>query len=101
MADIIKFVDIPLGVISQVPVYKGCGDLSNDEQRNFMAKNISNHVNSNFNIKLANSLKLNGRQSINVIFKIDIKGNIVDVRSSVPHPGWEKKPLELLKRYRK
>tara|TARA_R110002096_G_scaffold178009_1_gene354799 strand:+ start:22900 stop:24927 length:2028 start_codon:yes stop_codon:yes gene_type:complete len=96
-ADIIKFVDIPFGVIEQPPVFPGCEDLSNDEQRDCMAKNISNHVNSNFNIKLADSLKLTGRQRINVIFKIDTEGNIVDVRSRAPHPGLEEEAIRVIK----
>ncbi|MGC1203911.1 MAG: energy transducer TonB, partial [Flavobacteriaceae bacterium] len=96
-ADIIKFVDIPFGVIEQPPVFPGCEDLSTDEQRDCMAKNISNHVNSNFNIKLADSLKLTGRQRINVIFKIDTEGNIVDVRSRAPHPGLEEEAIRVIK----
>ena len=84
-ADVIKYVDIPFGIIEQVPTYPGCEDLSNDERRKCMSNGISKHVNENFNTKIADSLNLKGKQRINVIFKINNEGHVVDVRSRAPH----------------
>ncbi|MFV9549902.1 M56 family metallopeptidase [Algibacter sp. PT7-4] len=84
-ADIIKYVDIPFGVIDQAPIFPGCENMPANEQKKCMAANISKHVNSNFNVKLANSLDLTGKQRIKVAFKINNEGDVVDVRSRAPH----------------
>ncbi len=95
--DIIKYVDIPFSVVDQVPLYPGCESLPVSEQKNCMAMNVSKHVNSNFNVKLANELKLSGRQRISVIFKINTEGNVVGVRSRAPHPELEKEAIRVIK----
>ncbi|WP_298551649.1 M56 family metallopeptidase [uncultured Algibacter sp.] len=96
-ADIIKYIDIPFGIIDQVPVFPGCEGLSSKEQRNCMSKNISIHVNRNFNTKIADSIKVKGRQRINVIFKINNEGDVVDIRSRAPHPDLETEAIRVIK----
>jgi len=61
-----------------------------------MSKSISMHLNRNFNIKLADSLNLKGRQRINVIFKIDNKGDVIGIRSRAPHPGLEAEAIRVI-----
>jgi hypothetical protein len=95
-ADVIKYVDIPFAIIEQPPVFPGCENLSSQEQKKCMSMNISQHVNANFNTKLADSLKLTGRQRINVIFKINNEGDVVDVRSRAPHPGLEAEAIRVI-----
>ena len=95
-ADVIKYVDIPFAIIDQPPVFPGCENLPANDQKKCMSKNISMHVNNNFNTKLADSLKLTGRQRINVIFKISNTGDIVDVRSRAPHPGLEAEAIRVI-----
>ena len=90
-------LDVPFSVIDQVPVFPGCEDMNNDEQRDCMSRNISMHVNRNFNTEFATALNLKGRQRINVIFKIDTNGNIVDVRSKAPHPALEAEAIRVIK----
>ncbi|WP_298237730.1 M56 family metallopeptidase [uncultured Algibacter sp.] len=89
--------EVPFGVIDQVPLFPGCENSPADEQKKCMAMNVSKHVNSNFNVKLANELELSGRQRINVIFKIDIEGNIKDVRARAPHPQLENEAIRVIK----
>ncbi|WP_298494126.1 M56 family metallopeptidase [uncultured Algibacter sp.] len=96
-ADVIKYVDIPFAVIEQPPVFPGCENLSANEQKKCMSKNISMHVNNNFNIKLADSLNLKGKQRINILFKIDNKGDVVDVRSRAGHDGLETEAIRVIK----
>jgi beta-lactamase regulating signal transducer with metallopeptidase domain len=90
-------LEVPFIVIDQVPVFPGCEGLSNEEQRKCMSQNISKHVNRNFNTKLAEELNLTGRQRINVIFKIDTEGNIVDVKSRAPHSDLEAEAIRVIK----
>ena len=95
-ADVLKYVDIPFGLIDQVPVFPGCENLSNKEQRKCMSMRIAKHVNFNFNIKVADSLKLKGKQRINVIFKISNEGHVVDIRSRAPHPDLEEEAIRVI-----
>lgn len=81
--------EVPFAVIDQTPLYPECKDLSKEEQRKCFAKNISLHVNKNFNVDLANELGLSGKQRINVIFKINKQGNVTGIRARAPHPALE------------
>ena len=97
-ADVLQGIEVPFGVIDQVPLFPGCESLStNEEQKDCMSKEISMHVNKNFNTKLADELKLIGRQRIHVIFKINREGDIVDVRSRAPHPALEAEAIRVIK----
>ncbi|MFI1745133.1 M56 family metallopeptidase [Thalassobellus sediminis] len=90
-------IDVPFSVIEQVPVFPGCENMSNAEQKKCMSKSISRFVNINFNTELATKLNLKGRQRINVIFKIDREGNITGVRSRAPHPSLEEEAIRVIK----
>jgi hypothetical protein len=96
-ADIIKYVDIPFAIIDQVPLFPGCESIPKEEQKRCMAMNVSKHVNSNFNVKLANELKLTGRQRIWVVFKINTEGDVIDVRSRAEHSELEKEAIRVIK----
>ena len=90
-------VEVPFAVVDQAPIFPGCEDMTNEEQRDCMVENISMHINKNFNTKLANELKLTGRQRINVIFKIDTEGHVTDIRSRAPHPDLEEEAIRVIK----
>ena len=79
--DTLEGTAIPFTAVDQVPVLDACKNLPQNEQRDCVSNEISKFVNKNFNTTLAKSLGLKGRQRLNVIFKIDKKGNIVDVKS--------------------
>lgn len=84
--DVVELAEIPFGVIENVPLFPGCENLStNAERKACMSDRISKHVQTNFNIDMAKDLGLEGRQRINVIFKIDSDGNIVGIRSRASH----------------
>jgi protein TonB len=82
--------DVPFAVIENVPIYPGCENMrNNNERKNCMSEKIDAFVRRNFNSELANDLGLTGRQRIAVQFKIDTKGNVVDVLARAPHPRLE------------
>ncbi len=96
--DVIESVVVPFGVVDEVPIYPGCESLTtNDERKKCMSEKITQHVNANFNTNIGKENGLVGRQRINVIFKIDNKGNIVDVRSRAPHPTLEDEAIRVIK----
>jgi protein TonB len=72
--------DVPFAVIENVPVYPGCEDKkNNDDRKKCMSEKITSFVNKNFNTGLANEQGLEGRQTISVQFKIDKSGEVVGV----------------------
>ncbi|WP_339610631.1 energy transducer TonB [uncultured Planktosalinus sp.] len=82
--------DVPFAVIENVPIYPGCENMKNNQQRkDCMSEKIQAFVTRKFNTELANDLGLSGRQRISVQFKIDNKGNVVEVLARAPHPRLE------------
>jgi len=89
--------DVPFTVIENVPVYPGCENLQgNNAKKKCMSDKIQSFVQKNFNTELASDLGLEGKQRINVMFKIDNKGNVVDVRARAPHPRLEKEAKDVI-----
>jgi periplasmic protein TonB len=94
--EIYEDVEVPFSVIENVPEYPGCEKGSNTEKRKCMSDKIAKFVQRKFNTDLAGDLGLSGRQRINVIFKIDKKGNVTGVRSRAPHPRLEKEAARVI-----
>ncbi len=90
--------DVPFAVIENVPIYPGCEkEPTNAAKKNCMSSKISAFVNKEFNTELAGDLGLEGRQRINVVFKIDKNGNVVEVQARAPHPRLEKEATDVVK----
>ena len=94
--DEVKSKEVPFAIIEYVPEYPGCEKGNNSEKRKCMSTKIREFVQLNFNTDLAGDLGLYGRQRINVIFKIDKKGNVVGVRSRAPHPRLEQEAIRII-----
>ncbi|MEL0644184.1 MULTISPECIES: energy transducer TonB [unclassified Olleya] len=84
-------VDVPFSIIENVPVYPGCeGEPNNNAKKKCMSEKIGKFVRKNFNNDLAQELGLDsGIKRINVGFKIDKTGNIVNIQARAPHPKLE------------
>lgn len=89
-------IEVPFAVIENVPIFPGCEKGNNDAKRKCMSSKITKFVQKKFNTDLAGDLGLTGRQRINVVFKIDKKGNVVGVRSRAPHPRLEKEAARVI-----
>ncbi|ARN77135.1 hypothetical protein BST97_03540 [Nonlabens spongiae] len=77
---------VPFSILEKAPTYPGCENLlTNEERKKCMSDNISRYVSKEFNTGLAADLGLKGRIKINVQFKIDSNGNIIDIASSARH----------------
>ena len=94
--EVYEDVEVPFSVIENVPEYPGCEKGSNSQKRKRMSAKIAKFVQRKFNTDLAGDLGLSGRQRINVIFKIDKRGNVVGVRSRAPHPRLEKEAARVI-----
>ncbi len=76
--------EIPFAKLEKAPVYPGCENA--EDQKKCFSQSVTKMVSTEFNIKLAEGLGLEGRQRISAIFKIDKKGNIIDMKVDAPHP---------------
>ncbi|WP_372917833.1 energy transducer TonB [Salegentibacter sp.] len=89
--------DVPFAVIENVPIYPGCENMKNNEERKqCMSQKIQQHVNREFNKDLGSELGLSGVNRVIVQFKIDEKGDIVDVMSRAPHPRLEREAARVI-----
>ena len=83
--------------VEQVPVYPGCEDFqTNDELRKCMSKKIERLISRKFDSDLAGALGFTGKQRINVQFKIDELGNVVEVKARAPHSKLENEAIKTI-----
>ena len=87
---------IPFGVIHKGPIYPGCEGLSDEAAKKCSASKISELVGKEFDVKLANKLKLEGRIKIAVQFKINNQGQVENIRARAPHPGLETEAIRVV-----
>jgi len=78
--------DVPFMILEEVPIFPGCSG-SNKERRACFSAEISKFVSKKFNVELASDLGLpqGTVQKIFVMFKIDQKGNITEIKARAPH----------------
>jgi protein TonB len=88
--------DIPFAIIEEPPVYPGCKG-SKSEKKKCLQRKITEHVSKKFNTSLAQDLGLSpGKKKVYVQFRIDKKGNIVNVRARGPHKRLEKEAIRVI-----
>jgi protein TonB len=77
--------DIPFMILEDAPVFPGCKG-SKDEMKACFSEQITKFVSKKFNADLSSTLNLTpGIQRIFVLFKIDKKGNIVEIQAKSPY----------------
>jgi len=86
--DIIE--EVPFAVIEEAPIYPGCKG-SKAQRKKCLQEKIKEHVFKKYNIGLAEELGLEpGKKKVYVLFKIDHRGDIVNVQARGPHARLEK-----------
>lgn len=94
--DVLNDLDIPFGVLEQVPTFPGCSG-SKDEIKACTAQKIKAHATKEFDAKLPEQLGLTGVKRVLAVFKIDVEGNVVNVRARGAHPQLEKEAIRVIK----
>lgn len=89
-------IEVPFAVIEQIPVYPGCENLYNASGKRCMSEAISKFVQRNFNSKIITNLGLRGRQRINVIFKINKDGEVVNIRTRANYSDLEREASRVI-----
>ncbi len=76
---------VPFSVIDEVPTFSECTG-TNEEKKTCTKEKIDLLVKQNFDQQLPKKLGLEGIHRIYVAFRIDDKGNVVDVNTRASHP---------------
>ncbi|MBJ6368223.1 energy transducer TonB [Snuella sedimenti] len=78
-------IEVPYAVVEQVPVFPGCEEGDRLQQKACTSEAIVKFVRENFNTGIAEEFGLQGRQRINILFKIDKNGSVQSVQSRANH----------------
>jgi len=89
---------IPFMMVEDLPVFPGCKGRK-AELKSCFSKMVGEHVSTKFNFNLLNELGLDaGRKKVLIAFKINNKGNVVNIKvKKVPHPRIEKEVVRVMK----
>jgi len=88
--------EVPFAVIEEAPIYPGCKG-SKAQRKQCLQDKIKQHVYKKYNIGLAEELGLEpGKKRVYVLFKIDHKGDIVNVQARGPHARLEKEAIKVV-----
>jgi len=88
--------DIPFVLIENPPVYPGC-EGNKDQLKKCFNNKVMAFFGQHFNVNLANELGLSsGKKRLFVVFTINNKGNIADVKARGPHPILEKEVARVI-----
>ena len=89
--------EVPFAVIEEAPIYPGCKG-SKAQRKKCLQVKIKEHVFKKYNIGLAEELGLDpGKKKVYVLFKIDHRGDIVNVQARGPHARLEKEAIRVVK----
>ncbi|MGB5363613.1 MAG: energy transducer TonB, partial [Aureibaculum sp.] len=88
--------EVPFAVIEEAPIYPGCTGYK-AQRKQCLQDKIKEHVYKKYNIGLAEELGLEpGKKKVYVLFKIDHKGDIVNVQARGPHARLEKEAIRVV-----
>jgi len=88
--------DVAFAVIEEAPIYPGCKG-TKAQRKKCLQEKVKALVNKKFNTGLAGELGLTaGKKKVYVLFRIDRKGNVSDVRARGPHKRLEKEAIRVV-----
>jgi len=89
--------DVPFAVIEEAPIYPGCKG-TKAQKKQCLQDKIKELIGNKYNTDLTQELGLDpGKKKIYVLFKINSKGEVVDVRARGPHKRLEKEAIRVVK----
>ena len=90
---------MPFDFIQDAPVFKGCENLSKEDNKVCFDKKMKQFVQRNFDIELANEIGLHsGKHKIQTQFVIDNKGEVVDIKIRTAYKALEKEAKRIIKK---
>ncbi|RAV29669.1 PorP/SprF family type IX secretion system membrane protein [Sinomicrobium soli] len=88
---------IPVDIIESVPIFPGCEDLRNNEERKAcLANGIDKVIQRRFRASVATGLGLSGIQGVYVEFKVGTDGEVDVMRIRAPHRRLEEEARRVI-----
>jgi bla regulator protein BlaR1 len=78
-------IALNISEVEQIAMFPECENLDSEQAKKCFATEISSVINKNFNIKLADELKLEGEVKIFTMFNINENGDVADIKVRAPH----------------
>lgn len=88
-------ISVPFAVVEKVPIWPGCKEKSNAELKKCFQENVIAHIKKNFEYPQT-ALELGIRGKVFVLFTIDTKGNVSNIRSRGPDRILEKEAERII-----
>ena len=91
--------NVPFYAVEIVPVFPGCeNEKTNEGRKQCMNEKVKKFIYRKFDTGLGGELGLQGMNVINVEFKIDKNGDVVDIRSRSPHPRLDREAQRVVQK---
>ncbi|TBW30034.1 energy transducer TonB [Gramella sp. KN1008] len=92
-----KIEEVPFILIADVPVYPGCeNEADNASKKKCMSAMIEKLVKEEFNSNLGAELGLEGINRVIVVFTIDHKGYVTNIKVRGPHKALEEEAIRVV-----
>ncbi|NJW52469.1 energy transducer TonB [Salinimicrobium oceani] len=89
---------IPFMIVQQIPLFPGCEKIQQkEEQKKCMSGKIDAHVKRHFNTRISEELGLTGMNRIYVVFKINERGDVADIRARGPNKRLEEEATRVVR----
>jgi hypothetical protein len=92
--------DVPFDIVERVPIFKGCNkNLKNEALKKCFSEKLNALISENFNSDIGKDLDLPDQsfQYINVMFKVNPEGKIIDVAARTIYPELEAEAVRVIK----
>ena len=88
-------VSVPFAVVEKVPIWPGCKGKTNAQLKKCFQDNMIAHVTKNFEYP-ASALELGIHGRVFVLFNVDSKGNVANIRTRGPDKLLEKEAARII-----
>lgn len=89
--------NVPFILVENIPIFPGCENVKGKaQQRECMSNKIDAHVKKYFNTRISEEMGLTGLNRIYVIFKINEKGEVADIRTRAPNKRLEQEAARVV-----
>lgn len=76
-------IDVPFAILEEIPQFPNCKDMAYENEKNCFMQEMNNHIKSNFRYPTL-ALKKNIQGRITVMFVINSKGYVSNIKAHVP-----------------
>ncbi|MEK6153294.1 energy transducer TonB [Flavobacteriaceae bacterium 3-367] len=88
-------ISVPFAVIENVPIFPGCEGGTNEERKTCFQEKIQEHINKNFKYP-ASALEMGTQGKVFVLFTIDSKGIVSQIKTRGPDRVLEKEAHRII-----